>query len=148
MVPALLVATVVLGGAVGQRGGELVWSVADRVGKGADRTFIATGTRKGTRYVFRARGQCWWAPLTLMTEQGPIVRERPNRIFGIDFRVTFGADEKRFMEVGEKEPLQTEVSFVADRDDVPVRIVDAWELPEQVSCAVDGIEVVAAPALD
>ncbi len=125
-----------------------MWSTAEQVGRAANRTFVATGTRKGNRYLFRARGQCWWAPLTIMTRQGPIVRPRTDRIFGIDFRVIFGADDKRFLNVGERVPAQTELSFIADRDDVPVHIVDAFELPEQVGCAVDGFEVVAAPALE
>ena len=145
MVPALLL--VVLAGPLSPRPGELVWSTTEQVGKSADRTFVATGTRKGNRYVFRARGQCWWPPLTINTKYGPIVRERPDRIFGIDFRVIIGDDEKRFMDVGERTPQQTELPFVADRDDVTVHIVDAWELPAQVGCAVDGIEVVVAPAL-
>lgn len=46
---------------------------------------------------------------------------------------------------GETKPDQTELEFTADTDDVTVRIHDNWELPPQVTCSIDGIEVVRAP---
>lgn len=127
-------------------GGDLVWHSPERIEKGASRTFVATGTRKGQKYLFRARGECRWLPRQIITRRGVIVRERADRIFGIDFRVSFGSDERRIMSVGERAPQQTELTFIADRDDVPVHVFDSWDLPEQVVCSVDGFEIVTAPA--
>lgn len=80
-----------------------------------------------------------WGPKT-----GFIERERTERIFGIDFRVTFGSDKKQFLNVGERVPQQSELTFVADRDDVPISIVDAFELPPEVLCSLEGFQVVEA----
>lgn len=126
--------------------GELVWRSPDTLGKGVSHTYTAIGTRKGEAYVFRARGECRWSPKQIVTRYGTILRDRPDRIFGIDFRVKFGEQEKRFLDVGEAQPVQTELVFVADRDDVTVQIVDAaFGLPQNVNCWVDGLEIVAAP---
>src|SRR6185295_5467514 len=120
---------------------DLVWSTSEVVEKAGDRTFVAAGTKKGERYVFHARGVCVWQSIALWTQFGPVRRARIGRIFGIDFRVQFGAGEKKMMNVGERRPEQTELTFVADSDDVAIRITDAWDLPEKVLCTVDGIEV-------
>lgn len=124
--------------------GQLVWSTPDQLTKGSSRTFIAKGTRKGNQYVFRARGECRWLPRQLVTEFGFVfTRERPERIFGIDFRVKFGQQAHRFLEVGERVPAQSELVFVADQDDVSVHVADVFELPEGVVCTVDELEIVA-----
>ena len=141
--PAVLAASLVLAGA--PRPGDLIWSSGERLEKGANRTFVVTGTRKGQKYLFRARGECRWLPLKVRTKHGFIDRERTERIFGIDFRATLGSSDKQFLNVGERVPEQTEFTFVADRDDVPVHLEDAFQLPEHVICAIDGLEVVVAP---
>lgn len=124
--------------------GDLIWQSGEQLHKGAQQTFVAVRTKKGTRYVFRAQGQCWWPPLRIATKTGFIERERTERIFGIDFRVTFGSDTKQFLNVGERVPQQSELTFVADRDDVPISIVDAFELPRDVMCNVEGFQVLQA----
>lgn len=124
---------------VAQTKSQLVWSTSELVEKGGDKTFTATGTRKGHRYLFRARGFCAWQGISLW---GLVTRQRIGRIFGIDFRVTFGAAERKIMNVGERKPEQTELELVADSDDVAIRITDSWPLPAGVYCVVDGIEVV------
>lgn len=122
-----------------------VWRATEIVEKGGDKTFVATGTKKGHAYLFRARGVCIYQSLSLWSQWGLVRRQRVGRIFGIDFRVTFGAGERQIMSVGERKPEQTELAFTADSDDVAIRIQDNWELPPQVSCTIDGIEVVQAP---
>src|SRR4051812_3734581 len=75
---------------------ELVWSTNEVVEKGGDRTFTATGTRRGQRYTFRARGVCVWQSITLYTRYGLVRRERIGEIFGIDFRVMLGSGAWQF----------------------------------------------------
>ena len=122
--------------------GPVVWSTHEKLGKGVNKTFVAKGTRRGESYVFHARGVCQWERMRVWTRRGPISRDRPEHIDGIEFRVTFGSGEHQFLEVGEKEAEQTELSFVADRDNVPIHIEDHWDLPDKVHCTIDGIEVV------
>jgi hypothetical protein len=122
--------------------GTVVWKSNDTLKEGADKTFIAKGTRKGTTYVFKARGLCKWQPKRLRTRRGSIKRDRPDRIFGIDFRVMFGEQEKQFLEVGEAESLETSLVFVADQNDMRVRVFDAFELPDKVDCKIDGLQIV------
>src|SRR5262245_22498651 len=105
---------------------DLVWSTPDVLGKAVDKTLVATGTKKGGRYVFHARGVCRWEGISLYTQFGMWNRSRIGSIFGIDFRVTFGSGERKHMSVGDRRPEQTELTFVADADDVPIRITDAW----------------------
>ena len=138
-----LVSLLLLAAPAGQpRPGDLIWQSSEALDKGANRTFVAVGTRRGTRYLFRARGVC---ETRVWTRNGWTVRARSESIFGIDFRITFGSGEKQVLNVGDKKPEQTELAFVADGDDVPIRIRDNWDLPEKVSCTVDGFEVVVAP---
>ena len=125
-----------------------VWRTTEVVEKAGDKTFTATGTKKGGEYLFRARGVCAWPSITLWTHLGPVRRQRIADIFGIDFQVTFGGGERQFMNVGSRRPELTELKFTADSDDVKIRIRDAWELPDKVFCTVDGIEVVDTPAGD
>ncbi|MBL8952150.1 MAG: hypothetical protein JNK82_15315 [Myxococcaceae bacterium] len=120
-----------------------VWKTSEVVEKGGDKTFTATGTKKGVTYVFKARGFCVNPSRTPWL--GTVRRGRPDRIFGIDFRVTFGGGERQLMNVGERRPLDTALTFTADADDVAIRIEDYWELPKSVSCTIDGIEVVLSP---
>jgi len=142
--PTALALVVVLSLSRAPMPGDLIWQSGEQLSKGTQRTFVAVGTKKGTRYVFRAQGQCWWIPLRIPTKTGFIERERTERIFGIDFRVTFGSDTKQFLNVGERVPQQSELTFVADRDDVPISIVDAFELPRDVMCNVEGLQVLQA----
>src|SRR5690348_12881330 len=102
--------------------GRVVWSTGEVLGSGGDRTFIAKGTRRGQAYVFRARGQCKWEPKLLRGRYRNIYRERPDRIFGIDFRVELGGQEKRFLDVGDAETTESEIKFVADSDDLKVHV--------------------------
>ena len=67
--------------------GRVVWSTGETLSSGADRTFTAKGLEKGKSYVFRAQGQCKWEPKVIRTRRRVIRRDRPDRIFGIDFRV-------------------------------------------------------------
>jgi hypothetical protein len=124
--------------------GRVVWSTGDTLRSGDDRTFTAKGTVKGQSYVFRASGQCKWEPKVIRTRRRVIRRDRPDRIFGIDFRVEFGNQEKRFLEVGEAETLETELEFVADSDDMKLRVFDAFKLPDKVHCTIHGIQIVSA----
>ena len=52
---------------------SLVWSTADVLGKGVDRTLVATGTKAGQRYQFHAVGVCKWegTPILIFNENGP-----------------------------------------------------------------------------
>ena len=125
--------------------GELVWSTDEVLTKGASRTYTARGTRKGEPYLFRARGECRNERRPIYSYWGPIYRDRPDRIFGIDFRVEFGQQHHQFLEVGEAKVEQTEIRFIADRDDVSVHVFDGgFGLPDHVMCAIDGLEVVSA----
>ena len=142
----VLVSLLLVGGSAREASpGDLVWQTADQLEKGTNRTFVAVGTQKGGRYLFRARGVCDVKVWT-HTGRGWTIRSQSERIFGIDFRVTLGSGAKQILNVGDKKPEQTELAFVADRDDVPIHIQDSWELPEKVSCTIDGVEVVVAPA--
>lgn len=142
----LLVIAVLLGDdSPPERPGDLVWRTTEVVEKGGDKTFMATGTRKGHRYVFRSRGLCqrkqWpvWVPYGM-----PRRPYRQEWMFGLDFRVTFGGQPSRGLEVGEGKPAKTELTFTADRDDLPIRIEDHWEQPAGVQCTIDDLQVVVA----
>ena len=127
----------------------LVWRTDDVLGRGADRSFIATGTRAGQRYRLKATGVCKWEGTPVYFVGGPPGRvfRRTGHIFGIDFRVQLGGSpDKQILEVGAHRPEETALDFVADHDDVPLRIFDNWDLPKGVTCTIDGIEVVSAPA--
>ena len=139
MIRALLVISAIV---FSSAPGTPVWASQETLTKGANRTFVAKGTRAGQTYVFRARGQCKWQPKILRTRRGRIKRDRPDGIFGIDFRVKFGEQEKRFLDVGEGEPLDSALVFVADEDDVKVRVFDAFELPDKVDCKIDKLQIV------
>lgn len=130
--------------------GDLVWSTSETLGRGVDRTFVVPGTRKGARYLFKARGVCQWEPIQFPVRFAwpPVVVQRRSTIFGIDFRVVFGANDPRLLAVGDGKPERSAIAFVADRDDVTVRIYDNWELPRGVDCTIDGIELVVAPRED
>jgi hypothetical protein len=141
-----------------ERSGDLVWTTSAVVVKGGDQTFAVKGTLQGHRYVFRARGMCRREPRQMMLwvptgSHGVgfwnfMWRERRDAIFGIDFRVAFGAEEPQVLRVGENKPDQSEIAFVADRDDVPIRVLDHWDLAKDVTCAIDNLQVVAAPLTD
>ena len=144
----IALAIVLAGDAVpAPRPGDLIWKTSATVEKGGDETFVTTGTRAGQRYLFRARGICKLKPgaVWLGVPFGWRERERKESIFGIDFRVVFGSGDPRMMQVGDGKVDRTELVFVADRDDTPIRIVDHWELPKDVTCTIDNIEVVAPP---
>ena len=142
---ALVLSTLVMTGVPG----DLVWSTDEVLTKGASRTYNLKGTRKGEPYIFRARGECRWLPRQIYSYWGPIYRERPDRIFGIDFRVEFGQQQHQFLEVGEAKIEQTEIRFVADRDDMSLHVYDGgFGLPDHVVCAIDGLEVVSASPQD
>ena len=125
--------------------GDLVWSTNAQLSRQSDRSFTATGTRKGQRYQFRARGVCSWEPVSYWIGRHRISRIPSSPIFGIDFRASFGSDQRRILNVGSGKPEQTELTFVADRDDVTIRDWDNWDLPNRVHCTVDEIEVLLAP---
>src|SRR5262245_38700619 len=101
-----------------------VWRTQEIVEKAGDKTFTAAGTKKGNRYVFHARGVCTWQSISLWTGYGMVRRQRIGNIFGIDFQVTIGNGDKKFMNVGARRPEITEVTFVADSDDVKIRVRD------------------------
>ena len=140
-----------------ERPGDLVWATPESLQKGGDRTFMALGTREGHRYIFRARGRCDRDPIVTLSTVAPlqggparglpiaVIRPQPEPIFGIDFRVIFGSLPHRFLNMGEGKPEQTELTFIADRDDLPIRLSDHWELPKSVKCTVDNFEIVVAP---
>jgi hypothetical protein len=125
------------------------WTTPDVLGRGADRTFVIKGTRAGGRYRFQATGVCKWEGIPMHFVGGPPHRmfRRTGHIFGIDFRIQFGSSpEKVILNVGTNRPEQTALDFVADRDDVAVRVFDNWDLPKGVTCSIDGIGVLSAPA--
>lgn len=126
-----------------------VWATGEALGKGADRTFKAKGTKKGATYRLRARGQCTWPVQEVRTvdEEGReslVKRQKKEAIFGIDFRVKIGAQGHQFLEVGDQKPLETDLQFVADADDVAIRVYDNWESKDEVLCTLDQIRVVRA----
>src|SRR5439155_26495537 len=93
---------------------DLVWSTPDILSKGSDRTFTATGTRKGQRYRFRARGVCSWGPMTVWTGRSWVTRSSTSPVFGIDFRASFGSDQRRILNVGSGKSERSEIIFTAD----------------------------------
>ena len=121
----------------------VVWRTSQTLQKGDDTTFIAKGTRKGRRYVFHARGVCGWPSKYGCARRGNVTLGRGD-IFGIEFRVTIGRGDHQFLNVGTKKPELTELEFVADSNDVPIRLEDHWDLPDKVTCTIDQIEVRAA----
>ncbi len=124
------------------------WSTPEVLGRGVDRTFVIKGTRAGQRYRFQATGVCRWEGTPVYFVGGPVGRSfrKTGHIFGIDFRVLFGASgEKRLLTVGTNRPEQSAIDFVAERDDEVVRVLDNWDLPKGVTCTIDAIGVVSAP---
>ncbi len=124
------------------RPGDLVWSTDEVLAKGTDHTFTAKGTRKGGRYLFKARGECKWEPMVVWMVRRWVYVRRQRPIFGITFKVAFGSGEAVLLKVGENRPESNAIEFVADRDDLPIRVMDTWDLPKGVVCTVDGIQVV------
>lgn len=126
----------------------LVWRTDDVLGKGVNRTLVAKGTRAGQRYRFHATGVCKWEGTPIYFLGGPPGRmfRRSSSIFGIDFRVQFGATgERQLLNVGSSRPEETNLEFVADTDDAQIRVFDNWDLPKGVVCTIEGLEVLTAP---
>lgn len=124
------------------------WASPDVLGKGVDRVFVIKGTKAGQRYRFQATGVCKWEGTPVYFVGGPPGRtfRHTGTIFGIDFRVQFGASaEKVLLNVGAHRPERTAIDFVADRDDVQIRVFDNWDLPKGVQCTLDDLGVVTAP---
>ncbi len=143
----LILTLTLLADATPERPGTLVWKTSETVGKNGDKVLSAAGTRQGHRYVFRSRGVCRWRPVKIWLDFpfGWVNYEKKESIFGIDFRVTFGGGEPQVLNVGSSKTEQTELSFVADKDDASIRIEDHWDLPKDVVCTIDNIEVVVPP---
>jgi hypothetical protein len=122
--------------------GKVLATCAEAVGLGQERAFVVDALRPGELYLFRARGVCSRESLTC--ELTPrLVQRTHGRIVGVDFAVEVGRQPPRQLSAGHNEPEDNELTFVADAEEIQIRIFDRSRSPEPgVSCTFDGFEVV------
>ena len=124
--------------------GQVVWQANGEVGRQADKTFNAKGTKKGTAYVFRADGECekqrryrrYWGT------RAAVLNDPEAMQFGIDFRVSIGGGEPQVLRTGQGEADTTHIDFVAPHDNVSIRVFDKSDADNAIKCHIRQIEVV------
>jgi tetratricopeptide (TPR) repeat protein len=122
--------------------GRVVASFDGTLSLGADRTFNARGLRKGTSYVFRASGQCSREDRVIMVDTNVAIRrERKESIFGIDFAVQFGTHDPRQLSAGQYQQDFNQIEFIADAEEMPIRVFDRSTVDRGVVCTLTGFTV-------
>jgi hypothetical protein len=126
-------------------GGRVVWKTSDHVDRGADRTFVAKGTKKGGAYTFRSAGFC---ERRRAYRRNGWVRSAPledshSMIFGIDFRVSIGGGDPQVLRTSDTDVETTEISFTSPSDDVSIRVFDKSDTTANLACHIRNIQVVA-----
>ncbi|HEY3445853.1 MAG TPA: hypothetical protein VGK67_05775 [Myxococcales bacterium] len=102
---------------------------------------------KGQSYVFKATGQCTRSMREFLDEDGNVIRVKPvdtrGPVFGMDFRVQFGAQDSRSLSAGVGEPDENRLTFVADADEEAIRVFDSSNPGKEVTCTMGQFSVVA-----
>lgn len=105
--------------------GRLVWSAHAGLWTGGQGRWAATGTRRGHTYVFEAIGYCHQP--SSWHEPGHWRHRRKlagTSFFGIDWNVEIGSMPKRNLSIDDQERTSTKFEFVADADNVSIRVYD------------------------
>jgi len=126
-----------------KKGEKKHFSLSGSVDLGESRQFQLKGARAGQEYVFSASGECT-RKAKKKAGRGK-VREDPKRsIFGVDFAVQFGQQAPRQLHPGQHKTEETTLRFVADEDDVAIRVFDRSSVDDDVRCSVSNFSVDAA----
>ena len=125
-----------------QESGKVVASFSEIVSLGEEQTFTATGLHPSQLYVLRAYGFCEnEAERACDLRAARFIPERRAPIAGVDFSVQFGGQEPRPLVAGVDGPERNELSFVADSEEMEIRVFGQSAVDEGVRCTFSGFVV-------
>ncbi|HEY3447387.1 MAG TPA: hypothetical protein VGK67_13530 [Myxococcales bacterium] len=116
--------------------GTIVASFGAWVGLGESRVFVAQDLVPGQTYEFQALGSC------RRRSQG--YADVRTDVFGVDFRVQFGAEASRSLSTGQNGATdENKIPFVAEASQQSIRVFDASSAGREASCWMSGFSVTA-----